>query len=221
MINRRSTPSGVPTGSHVLCVIPGLKRKTFLFSLELKKQQQQQASSAGMQTTAAHRFQLKHKKLAHVRRHTRMHARRHDSVETDDAHPVNKFNLTCMMGNLLVPARVFLMFRPFFFFFAYWLCLTLQSCVISHPCSFWFFKDLFNLNVVWTQNSHEGILFYWGLFVICFLSSSLFKWGWSGDWMQPGCDLLPIKRLFLCHKRNVSFLYFCLTNFIFVTRNAC
>lgn len=47
-----------------------------------------------------------------------------------------------------------------------------QTCVmINHQCIFFFFSkrlvnmsSVTNMNVVWTQNSHERIIFYWGCF---------------------------------------------------------
>lgn len=59
-----------------------------------------------------------------------------------------------MMGNLNVSARVSLMLLAYIDLFSFpKLCNKLLV--------FYFFKSsVINLNVVWTQNSHERIIFY-------------------------------------------------------------
>lgn len=112
--------------------------------------------------TRIHQSLLKHKR-AYVRWHTCMHARWHNSMETNDAHPVNR-NYNCMMGNFIVPARVSDVT------FVFLVCFKLLLKLCNKLSMFFFFKRLVNMspvtnmNVVWTQNSHERIIFYQGCF---------------------------------------------------------
>lgn len=132
--------------------------------------------------TPTHRSLLKHKR-AHVKtwdtqvRHTCMHARRHNSVETNDAHLVNRINYNCMMGNFIVPARVSLMLLDFSFLFFFFLTRfyfpqlrnnsSMFFCFSKPACEYVFcnqYECSVNTELAWEN------YFLLRMFLICFLS---------------------------------------------------
>jgi len=97
-----------------------------------------------------------------------MRVRRHNSVETNDAHPVNRIYLQLHDGKLYRAGTclfdVTFLFPFLFNFHSY----------VNDKSSMFFIFSLFkmlvntssvtNMNVVSTQNSHERIIFYKGYF---------------------------------------------------------
>jgi len=123
-------------------------------------------------TTHLHTDRCSSTKRARGRWHARTHAHWHNSVETNDAHPVNRINYNCMMGNLIVPARVSLMLLDFLFD----LFLLSKANLITHQCVSVFPKKKKTQNIcnqyecsVNTELAWENY-FLLRMFVICFLS---------------------------------------------------